>query len=139
MPKSGKPDFGRRRGRERRHRASFQEAIPLSARVKNKGAVITTAGQGIGRAIAERFIAEGALVIASDLDAGKLKGLAAKKCVKLDVRSTPEVEALAQAVVRDFGAPHILVNCAGWVHDGTILQCSEQDWDFSLHLNVKAV
>jgi len=111
----------------------------MAARLKDKVAVITAAGQGIGRAIAERFIGEGAVVIASDLDAAKLKGLAAKKSVKLDVRSTPEVEALAQSVVRDFGAPHILVNCAGWVHDGPILQCSEQDWDLSFDINVKSM
>jgi 2-keto-3-deoxy-L-fuconate dehydrogenase len=111
----------------------------MTARLKDKVAVITAAGQGIGRAIAEAFIAEGALVIASDLDADKLKGLAAKKSVKLDVRSTPEVESLAQSVIRDFGAPHILVNCAGYVHDGTVLQCSEQDWDFSFDLNVKSM
>jgi len=108
-------------------------------RLKSKTAVITAAGQGIGRAIAELFIAEGAQVIASDLDDSKLKGLAAKKNVKLDARATSEIEALAQSVVRDFGAPHILINTAGFVHDGTVLQCSEQDWDFSFDLNVKSM
>ena len=108
-------------------------------RLKNKTAVITAAGQGIGRAIAELFIAEGAQVIASDVDDTKLKGLPAKKNVKLDARSTQEIEALAQSVVRDFGAPHILVNTAGYVHDGTVLQCSEPDWDFSFDLNVKSM
>src|SRR6202163_1755933 len=111
----------------------------MSVRLKDKVAVVTAAGQGIGRAIAEAFIAEGALVIASDLDAGKLTGLAAKKCVKLDVRSTADVEALAQSVIREFGAPHILVNCAGYVHDGSVLQCAEPDWDFSFDLNVKSM
>src|SRR5215831_18690510 len=85
-------------------------------RLKDKTAVITAAGQGIGRAIAELFIAEGASVVASDLDQTKLKGLAAKKNVKLDARSTPEIEAFAQSVIRDHGPPHILVNCAGYVH-----------------------
>src|SRR4249919_3267484 len=108
-------------------------------RLKDKTAVITAAGQGIGRAIAELFIAEGAIVVASDLDDSKLKGLAAKRNVKLDARSTPDIEALAQSVIRDFGAPHILVNCAGYVHDGTVLQCSEHDWDFSFDLNVKSM
>ena len=111
----------------------------MTARLKDKTAVITAAGQGIGRAIAEAFIAEGALIIASDLDASKLSGLAAKKCVKLDVRSTADVEALAQSVIREFGAPHILVNCAGYVHDGSVLQCAEPDWDFSFDLNVKSM
>src|SRR6266700_7984326 len=96
----------------------------MTDRLKSKTAVVTAAGQGIGRAIAEAFIREGALVIASDLDAGKLRGLAAKKAAKLDVRATPEIESFAQAVVRDFGAPHIVVNCAGYVHDGTVLQCA---------------
>jgi 2-keto-3-deoxy-L-fuconate dehydrogenase len=111
----------------------------MPSRLNAKTAVITAAGQGIGRAIAELFIAEGASVIASDLDDGKLKGLAASKSIKLDARSTPDIEALAQSVIRDFGAPHILVNCAGYVHDGTVLQCSESDWDFSFDLNVKSM
>ena len=111
----------------------------MTNRLQNKIAFVTAAGQGIGRAIAESFIAEGAAVIASDLDADKLKGLAAKKAVKLDVRATAEIESLAQAVIRDFGAPHILVNCAGFVHDGSVLQCSEQDWDFSFDINVKSM
>src|SRR5690242_1757896 len=108
-------------------------------RLKDKTAVITAAGQGIGRAIAELFIAEGAQVIASDLDEAKLKGLAAKRNVKLDARSTESIEALARSVIGDYGAPHVLINCAGYVHDGTVLQCSEQDWDFSFDLNVKSM
>jgi len=115
------------------------EDIVMPNRLRAKTAVITAAGQGIGRAIAELFIAEGAQVIASDLDDAKLKGLAAKKSVKLDARSTQEIEALAQSVVHDFGAPHILVNTAGFVHDGTVLECSEPDWDFSFDLNVKSM
>jgi 2-keto-3-deoxy-L-fuconate dehydrogenase len=111
----------------------------MTDRLKNKIAVVTAAGQGIGHAIAEMFIAEGAIVVASDLDASKLKGLAAKKSVKLDARSTQEVEALAQSVTAELGAPHILINCAGFVHDGSVLQCSEQDWDFSFDLNVKSM
>ena len=111
----------------------------MTNRLKGKIAVTTAAGQGIGRAIAEAFIAEGATVIASDLDDSKLKGLGAKQSVKLDVRSTAAIEALAQSVAKEFGAPHILVNCAGFVHDGSVLQCSEADWDFSFDLNVKAM
>ena len=111
----------------------------MTNRLKGKIAVTTAAGQGIGRAIAELFIAEGATVIATDLDAGKLKGLAAKKCAKLDVRSTSDVEALAQSVIKEVGTPNILINCAGFVHDGSVLQCSEPDWDFSFDLNVKSM
>jgi len=111
----------------------------MTDRLKNKIAVITAAGQGIGRAIAEACVAEGATVVASDLDEAKLEGLAAKQCVKLDVRSTAAVEAFAQSVIREVGAPHILVNCAGFVHDGSVLQCAEPDWDFSFDLNVKSM
>jgi 2-keto-3-deoxy-L-fuconate dehydrogenase len=111
----------------------------MTNRLKDKIAFTTAAGQGIGRAIAELFIAEGATVIATDLDAGKLKGLAAKKGAKLDVRSTSDVEALAQSVIKEVGTPNILINCAGFVHDGSVLQCSEPDWDFSFDLNVKSM
>src|SRR5437879_9432906 len=111
----------------------------MSARRQNRVALVPAAGQGIGRAIAELFIREGAVVIATDVAADKLKGLAAKKCLKLDVRSTADVEQLAKAIAQEFGALDILINCAGYVHNGTVLQCSEQDWDFSFDLNVKSM
>jgi 2-keto-3-deoxy-L-fuconate dehydrogenase len=111
----------------------------VSGRLKGKLALITAAGQGIGRAIAEAFIAEGAKVIATDLDAGKLKSLKQATIFPLDVRATAKVEALAKDVIRKFGAPDILVNCAGYVHQGSVLDCSEQDWDLSFDLNVKSM
>ncbi|MFN3350185.1 SDR family oxidoreductase [Pseudorhodoplanes sp.] len=111
----------------------------MADRLKNKVAVVTAAGQGIGRAIAERFAAEGAQVIATDLDADKLSGLAAAKALPLDVRSREAVDALAQAVDRDFGGADILMNCAGFVHHGTVLECSDDEWDFSFDLNVKSM
>lgn len=111
----------------------------MSGRLKGKLALVTAAGQGIGRAIAEACIAEGANVIATDLDAGKLKGLKKAKVFALDVRSTAKVEALAKTVLKKFGAPDILFNCAGYVHQGSILACSEQDWDVSFDINVKAM
>src|SRR5215510_9842889 len=89
----------------------------MSNRLNGKLALVTAAGQGIGRAIAEAFIAEGAKVIATDVAADKLKGLKAAKCAKLDV----------------------LANVAGYVHQGTVLECSEKDWDFSFDLNVKSM
>jgi 2-dehydro-3-deoxy-L-fuconate 4-dehydrogenase len=111
----------------------------MAGRLKGKVALVTAAGQGIGRAIAAAFAAEGARVIATDLDAGKLKGLRAAERRALDVRSTAAVEALAKDVGRKYGALDVLANCAGFVHHGTVLDCSEGDWDFSFDLNVKSM
>jgi 2-keto-3-deoxy-L-fuconate dehydrogenase len=111
----------------------------MAGRLKGKVALVTAAGQGIGRAIAAAFAAEGARVIATDLDAGKLKGLRAAERRALDVRSTPAVKALAKEVGRTYGALDVLANCAGFVHHGTVLDCSEADWDFSFDLNVKSM
>jgi 2-keto-3-deoxy-L-fuconate dehydrogenase len=103
-------------------------------RLKDKTAVITAAGQGIGRAIAEAFAAEGAKVWATDLDREKLAGLAAEMR-QLDVLSNEAVAALA----RETGPVDILVNAAGYVHHGTVLDCSDKDWDFSFDLNAKSM
>jgi 2-keto-3-deoxy-L-fuconate dehydrogenase len=111
----------------------------MTQRLDNKVAFVTAAGQGIGRAICEAFIGEGARVIATDLDAGKLEGLGCARREKLDMRSTAAVEALARDVTQAFGPLDILVNCAGFVHHGTVLDCSEADWDFSFDLNVKSM
>jgi 2-keto-3-deoxy-L-fuconate dehydrogenase len=111
----------------------------MAGRLKGKVALVTAAGQGIGRAIAAAFAAEGARVIATDLDAGKLKGLRAAERRALDVRSTAAVEALAKEISRKYGALDVLANCAGFVHHGTVLDCSETDWDFSFDLNVKSM
>jgi 2-keto-3-deoxy-L-fuconate dehydrogenase len=107
-------------------------------RLEGKRAVLSAAGQGIGRAIAEAFIREGAEVIATDVDLGKLEGLeaaGAARLAALDVRSTPAVKAFAQSV----GPVDILVNAAGFVFHGTVLETSEEDWDFSFDLNVKSM
>src|SRR6202023_3348153 len=111
----------------------------MSTRLQGKVALITAAGQGIGRAIAETFIAEGAAVIATDVVEDKLQGLKAKKSVKPDVRAQDNIDALGADVGREFGALDILVNCAGYVHQGTIFDCSDKDWDFSFDLNVKSM
>jgi 2-keto-3-deoxy-L-fuconate dehydrogenase len=111
----------------------------MTGRLNGKVALVTAAGQGIGRAIAEAFAAEGSKVIATDLDAAKLGGLAAALRRALDVRSTEAVEALARDVSGQFGALDILVNCAGYVHQGSVLDCSEKDWDFSFDVNVKSM
>jgi 2-keto-3-deoxy-L-fuconate dehydrogenase len=111
----------------------------MAGRLRGKLALVTAAGQGIGRAIAERFHAEGARVIASDIDAGKLEGLHAAIRQPLDVRSSPAVAALAREIGTRHGALDVLVNCAGYVHHGTVLDCSEEDWDVSFDLNVKSI
>src|SRR5690242_619213 len=110
----------------------------MSGRLAGKKALVTAAAAGIGRATALAFAAEGAEVIATDVNIGKLPELAKTKRVttrRLDVTDTNEVEALA----KELGAIDVLFNCAGFVHHGTILECSEKDWDFSFDLNVKSM
>jgi 2-dehydro-3-deoxy-L-fuconate 4-dehydrogenase len=111
----------------------------MAGRLNGKRAFITAAGQGIGAAIADAFSAEGADVVATDLQADKLKQRKTDKIFALDARSTEAVNALAKKVIESFGAPHILVNCAGYVHQGSVLDCTEKDWDFSFDLNVKSM
>jgi 2-keto-3-deoxy-L-fuconate dehydrogenase len=110
----------------------------MSGRLQGKVALVTAAGQGIGRAIAEKFADEGAKVIATDLEANKLQGLRAK-LRKLDVLSQDDIDVLGRDIARESGPLDILVNCAGYVHHGTVLDCGDKDWDFSLDLNVKSM
>jgi 2-keto-3-deoxy-L-fuconate dehydrogenase len=111
----------------------------MAGRLQGKRALVTAAGQGIGRAIAEAFLAEGAQVVATDVESAKLASLAGAQAHRLDVRSTPEVEALAKTLLAASGPPNVLVNCAGYVHDGSVLDCPEEAWDFSFDLNVKSI
>lgn len=107
----------------------------MSGRLEGKIALITAAGQGIGRASAELFAAEGARVIATDIDEAALRTVKGCEARKLDARDAAAIAALAEALP----PPDILFNCAGFVHAGTILQCDEADWDFSFDLNIKAM
>jgi len=106
----------------------------MAGRLEGKVALLTAAAAGIGRATAEAFAAEGAKIFATDLNLDGLKGLAGETR-QLDVRSSEAIAALA----REIGPIDVLFNCAGFVHHGTILGCSEGDWDFSFDLNVKSM
>jgi 2-keto-3-deoxy-L-fuconate dehydrogenase len=106
----------------------------MSGTLSGKSALITAAGAGIGRAIAERFAAEGARVIATDRDAASLSGLKAERRA-LDVTDKAAVAALAAAT----GRLDILVNAAGFVAAGTVLDADEGEWARSFDLNVFAM
>jgi 2-keto-3-deoxy-L-fuconate dehydrogenase len=109
----------------------------MGNRLSGKTAFVTAAGQGIGRAVALAFVREGAQVIATDINAHALAALAAETgCATqlLDVTDPVAVKAAAQA----HGAVNVLFNGAGYVHAGTVLDCSEADWDFAFTLNVRS-
>jgi len=110
----------------------------VSGRLQGKTALVTAAAQGIGRATALAFAREGATVIATDVNMDKLDEIASTPGVsvrKLDVTDGAAIAALA----KDIPTPHVLVNCAGFVHHGTILDCTMKDWDFSFNLNVRSM
>lgn len=107
----------------------------MAGRLKGKRAVVTAAAHGIGRAIAEFFVAEGATVWATDINDKALADIKRAKRAKLDVLSTDAVNAFAKEV----GTIDILVNAAGYVHHGSVLECDEAAWDFSMDLNVKSM
>ncbi len=106
----------------------------MAGRLTGKRAVLTAAAAGIGRATAQAFIREGAEVVATDINVDGLQGLGCETR-KLDVRSNDEVFALGRAL----GTIDVLFNCAGFVHHGSALECSDEDWDFSFDLNVKSM
>lgn len=102
-------------------------------RLKGKRAFITAAGQGIGRSTAEAYIAEGAQVVATDLNPDLLEGLACETQA-LDVTDKAAVQAAVIAA-----RPDILFNCAGFVHAGSITEATDADWDFGFALNCRAM
>ena len=110
----------------------------MSDRLKGKRAFVTAAAAGIGRASAIAFAREGADVFATDIDEKALADLAkegVKDVARLDVRDSAAVAAIAKRV----GGVDILMNAAGFVHHGTVLECSDEEWDFSFDLNVKSM
>ena len=104
-------------------------------RLQGKTALITAAGQGIGRATAELFLSQGARVIATDINLDLVATLEGAEARQLDVTKAEAVKAIAS----EFPEVNILYNCAGFVHAGTILDCDEDAWDFSVSLNVTAM
>src|ERR1700724_3482244 len=110
----------------------------MGDRLQGHAAVVPAAAPGIRTACAIAFAREGATVIATDIDEKGIASLAKEgiaETARLDVRSTADVDAFAKRV----GKVDVLLNAAGFVHHGTILECSEQDWDFSFDLNVKSM
>lgn len=108
----------------------------MSGRLDGRRVLITAAAQGIGRAIAEKFAAEGASVIATDIN---MEVLGTLKAAKLATRRLDVLDLAAIAASeKEIGAIDVLVNCAGFVHHGTILDCEEKDFDISTSLNVRA-
>jgi 2-keto-3-deoxy-L-fuconate dehydrogenase len=110
----------------------------MSARLAGKKALVTAAGQGIGRAVAEAFAREGASVVATDInrdalaELGRVSGIDARV---LDVTDAAAINALAG----ELGAVQVLFNGAGFVHAGSVLDCSEEDWEFAFTLNVRSM
>lgn len=107
----------------------------MAGRLAGKRALITAAGQGIGRASAEAFLREGAGLVATDLEVGLLAGLTGAETRRLDVTDSAAISALAV----ELGPVDILFNCAGVVHSGTVLDCSDADWDRAFQINVTAM
>ncbi len=107
----------------------------MSQRLAGKTALVTAAGQGIGRAVAEAFAREGAKVIATDINLALLQSLAGCTVERLDVLDPAAIHAAAAR----HSAVDVLFNGAGFVHHGTVLDCSEDDWEFAFNLNVRSM
>jgi 2-keto-3-deoxy-L-fuconate dehydrogenase len=104
-------------------------------RLTGKFALLTASAQGIGRAVAEAFVAEGARVVATDVNEKALASLEGATKRRLDVTDGAAIAALAA----ELGPIDVLFNCAGYVHAGTVLDCEDKDWDRSFDINVKAM
>ena len=108
-------------------------------RLKNKRVLVTAAGQGIGRAAALAMATEGAEVFATDINPEGLEQLKSEatgrlEAFELDVRSEASVAAGVEVA-----QPDVLFNCAGFVHNGTVLEASDEDWEFAFDLNVRSM
>ncbi|MFZ9298602.1 MAG: SDR family oxidoreductase [Hylemonella sp.] len=106
-------------------------------RLKGKQALVTAAGQGIGRAAALAMAAEGAQVLATDVNPELLKTYAGVSGIKTAVLDVLDKQAITK-LAADLPALDVLFNCAGFVHNGNILQATDKEWDFAFNLNVRA-
>jgi NAD(P)-dependent dehydrogenase (short-subunit alcohol dehydrogenase family) len=110
----------------------------MTGRLQGKTALVSAAAQGMGRAAVLAFAREGASVVATDVDAAHLKALDGTKGIRTRALDMLDDRAVA-ALVEEMGAVDILFNCAGWVHQGSILECTVADWDRSFGLNARSM
>ncbi len=109
----------------------------MSGRLAGKKALLSAAAQGIGRASALAFATEGAEVIATDINAERLKEIEGTDGISVRTLDVTDDQAVA-ALAAEIGAVDVLFNVAGFVHHGSVLDCTEAEWDFGFDLNVKA-
>ena len=110
----------------------------MSEKLQGKSALVTAAAQGIGRAAALAFARAGATVTATDVNLDKLQEIASTPGItvrKLDVTDRAAIGSMAA----ELRTPQILLNCAGFVHHGTVLECTDKEWDFAFNLNVRSM
>lgn len=110
----------------------------MGNRLAGKRALVTAAGAGMGRAAVLAFAREGAKVVATDISADSLQSLSGQAGIEtsqLDVTDETAVASFVEAT----GAVDILFNCAGWVHQGSLLDCRTEDWDKSFNVNVRSM
>src|SRR5213078_4313463 len=119
-------------------RRTGQRGRRVAGRLAGKTALITAAGQGIGRASALAMAAEGARVYATDVNPKMLEGFAGNANIATRVLDVLD-DAAIERTLADLPPLDVLFNCAGYVHQGTILDCTPKDWDFSFNLNVRAM
>jgi NAD(P)-dependent dehydrogenase (short-subunit alcohol dehydrogenase family) len=110
----------------------------MTDRLRGKTVLVTAAGQGMGRAAVRAFAREGARVIATDLHANLLADLAGVDGIATRTLDVLDDGAVATAVDA-IGPVDVLFNCAGWVHQGSLLECTVADWDRSFDLNVRSM
>jgi NAD(P)-dependent dehydrogenase (short-subunit alcohol dehydrogenase family) len=110
----------------------------MGTRLKGKRALVTAAGQGMGHAAVHAFLREGATIVATDINADLLREFATNSAVMSSRLDVTDAHAVEQFVERT-GAVDILFNCAGWVHQGSILDATLEDWDRSFNLNVRSM